>query len=111
MKDKLSLMEAESREEGQEGVELRLEKTRLAAALFDQAGTRAAAVSVNGTSRCVTDYAVHDGWPPPKDAPSTSLSGMMNRICPSAMFQAGCTDLLTGYQPVQKCAALWTCIN
>lgn len=44
MKDKLSLMEAEEQEEDQEGAQLRLEITRLAAALFDRAGTISAAV-------------------------------------------------------------------
>lgn len=48
MKDKLSLMENESRQEEQEGGEIRLEKVRLAAALFDQAGIRAAAVRLSG---------------------------------------------------------------
>lgn len=52
MKDRLSLMEVESREEGREEVESRLEKTRLAASRFDQAGTSAAAVRVYGTRRC-----------------------------------------------------------
>ena len=43
MKDKLSLMDDTSREED-EAVDLRLEKFRLAAELFDKAGACAAAV-------------------------------------------------------------------
>lgn len=45
-------MENESGEEEEEGVKLRLEKFRFAAALFGQAGTYAAAVSLNTTNRC-----------------------------------------------------------
>lgn len=47
MKDKLSLMEDESREETQEEVKLRHENIRLSAALFEQAGTCAATVRFN----------------------------------------------------------------
>jgi len=67
MKDKLSLMDAESREEGPEEVELLLEKTCLAARLFDQAGTCAAAVSVDGISRCGMNHTKKACLPPPND--------------------------------------------
>lgn len=61
MKDKLSLMQAESRKEEQGEVELRLEKTHLAASLFDQAGTCAAAVRVHVTCRCRTEETKKNG--------------------------------------------------
>lgn len=106
MKDKLSLMTAESREEGQEEVESRLEKTRLAAGLFDQAGTRAAAVSGNGTPRCGMDRTQSRGCHRQMMHPRT-LSGTTNR----ALFRAGCTDDQSSLDRMSACPKVWPSLD